>query len=238
MYTCMVIDDEHLAQERITDYLANKPDWQVVATASTYQNAYSQLLHHKPALCFVDINIIGGSGIDLVANLAGSLQTQWVFTTAYSEFALRAFELHALDYLLKPFEDHRLVSVLTAFRQRNQHDADILNTQRFAVKSVGAVEFVNASDIVWIKGSANYVELHTKDKVYLYRQTIGALEAQLDARQFVRVHRSAIVNIENIKALNSELGRYSLVVMNTGDEVSLSSSYRQTLFSNLGLELA
>jgi DNA-binding LytR/AlgR family response regulator len=235
MYNCIVIDDERLARERVVSFVNERANWQVVAQSGEYQQAQELITRLQPDVCFMDINIIGGSGVELVTALRHIVPCQWVFTTAYSEFALQAFNLGALDYLLKPFENHRIdatLQKLERFKQTPQKKSKKL----LAVKSVGAVEFVNVDDIVWIKGSANYVELHCKGRMLLHRETLANLEQQLNPEKFVRVHRSAMVNIENVNSLSSELGRFSLLHLSNGDEVKIGQGHRASLFEYLGLD--
>lgn len=235
MFTAIVLDDEKLARERIAEHLKMNRRWQVVDEVAEYSEALDSIMHHQPHACFVDINIIGGNGIDLVQNLMGKTACKFVFTTAYSEFAIRAFELNATDYLLKPFENCRLDEVIHKLERNDTQPAD-KGRSILSVKSVGAVQFVNVEEIIWIKGSANYVELHCKDRMLLHRETLANLEKQLDPQRFFRVHRSAMVNIEMVRSLTSELGRFSLLQLSNGDEVKISSSHKSALFSQLGLE--
>ena len=236
MFTCIVIDDEKLARERITEHLKSNTRWKVVAEAAEYKEAQQAIRRHKPDACFIDINIIGGNGIELVNSLLNETRCSWVFTTAYSEFAIKAFELDATDYLLKPFENSRLDEVLRKMEKKKTVTQPMQTKNVLAVKSVGAVQFVNVHDIIWIKGSANYVELHCQDRMLLHRETLTNLERQLDPGKFLRVHRSAMVNIDNICSLSSELGRYSLLQLSNGDEVKISSAHKSSLFDTLGLE--
>jgi DNA-binding LytR/AlgR family response regulator len=235
MFKCMVVDDEKLARERICAFLEQQPGWQVIGEAAEYKQAKAMIEQLQPDVCFMDISIIGGSGVNLVRELATKVSTKWAFTTAYSEFALQAFELDAIDYLLKPFEDKRLLEVLAKVEKRLVNKPK-RNKNILAVKSIGAVQFVNVEDIVWIKGSANYVELHCKDKMMLHRETLNKLEEQLDSAKFVRVHRSAMVNLSKISSLTSELGRYSLLQLVNGDEVKISQAHKSSLFQQLGLD--
>lgn len=221
MYTCIVIDDEKLARARITEFIQQQPHWQVIGEAGEYQEAADLLCDCQPDLSFLDINIIGGSGVDLAFKLNHLVDTAWVFTTAYQDFALKAFELAATDYLLKPFENKRLKEVLTKVERRNKKHKN-LEKKHLAVKSIGAVQFIDVDEIIWIKGSANYVELHCKDKMLFHRETMNNLEQQLSPSKFARVHRSAMVNLSKIESLNSELGRYSLLQMSNGEEVKIS----------------
>ena len=235
MFNCIVVDDEKLARERITDFIAQQADWQLIGEAAEYTQAREMIVQLKPDLCFMDINIIAGSGVELVRELVTKVSSQWVFTTACSKFALDAFELDATDYLLKPFDNNRLFEGLSKFAKRLANKPR-RNKNILAVKSIGAVQFVNVEDIIWIKGSANYVELHCKDKMMLHRETLSKLEEQLDPAKFVRVHRCAMVNLSKISALTSELGRYSLLQLANGDEVKISQAHKSTLFQQLGLD--
>jgi two-component system LytT family response regulator len=235
MYRCIVIDDERLARERVTSFVEKQAGWQVVAQSGEYQEAQRLILKHQPDVCFMDINIIGGSGMELANALSKDVPCNWVFTTAYSEYVLQAFEMEATDYLLKPFENSRLASVLLKI-EKKQAIKPKRNKHILAVKSIGAVEFVNVKDIIWIKGSGNYVELHCKDRMLLHRETLANLEKQLDPSKFVRVHRSAMVNLEKVSSLSSELGRFSLLHLSNGDEVKIGQGHKSTLFENLGIE--
>lgn len=235
MFSCIVIDDERLARERIADFVEQQADWQVVAQTGEYHQAYQMIIYHQPDICFMDINIIGGNGVELVEELSNKVSCQWVFTTAYSQSAATAFELNAIDYILKPFENSRLAGVLHKVERLRPNQVK-MTKNILAVKSVGAVEFVNVEDILWIKGSANYVELHCVDRMLLHRETLAKLESQLDPEKFVRVHRSAMVNIEKVSSLSSELGRFSLLYLNNGDEVKIGQGHKANLFTCLGLE--
>ncbi|MCF2947784.1 LytTR family DNA-binding domain-containing protein [Paraglaciecola aquimarina] len=234
MFRCIVIEDEKLARERIVDFVQEQANWRVLACTGEYAVARELILKHRPDVCFMDINIIGGCGLDLVAELNKQVSCCWVFTTAYSEHALTAFNVEALDYLLKPYENSRLLSVLHKVEKvkNSQNQRKTL----LAVKSVGAVDFVSVDDIVWIKGSSNYVELHCENKMCLHRETLSNLEALLDPTKFIRVHRSAMVNVAKISSLSSELGRFSLLHLTNGDEVKIGQGHKAQLFEFLGLE--
>lgn len=235
MYHCMIIDDEKLARERISSFVEKQIGWQVVAQSGEYQEAEQLILEHRPDICFMDINIIGGSGMELAASLASKVSCLWVFTTAYSEYALRAFDLEATDYLLKPFENSRLANVLQKVEISKKGRMGS-SKNMLVVKSVGSVEFVNVADIIWIKGSANYVELHCTNKVLLHRETLSNLETQLNPDKFIRVHRSAMVNVDRINSMSSKMGRFSLLHLNNGDEVKIGQGHKADLFEFLGLE--
>ena len=236
MYQCIVVDDEPLAQQRVVSFIEQQPGWEVIAQASEYNEAKELLINHQPHVCFMDISIIGGSGIELVDELAEQINCGWIFTTAHSQFAIRAFEVEALDYLLKPFENKRIVDALARV-EKDVTNKVTRRSEMLAIKSIGSVEFINVEDILWVKGASNYVELHCQDKVLLHRETLSRLERQLNPSKFVRVHHSSLVNLQQIKRLSSELGRYSLLHLNNGDEVKIGSAYKSHLFRLLGLDL-
>ncbi|MBC3766454.1 LytR/AlgR family response regulator transcription factor [Neptunicella marina] len=236
MYQCIVVDDEPLARQRICGFIEQQSGWQVVAQASDYEEAKELLVEYQPHACFMDISIIGGSGLDLARSLSSKINCAWIFSTAYNEHAINAFEIDAVDYLLKPYDNARLLDALNKAEKRVPVKS-ISRPDILAIKSVGSVEFVNVKDILWVKGSSNYVELHCDDKVLLHRETLSKLEQQLNPKTFVRVHRSSMVNVQRVKSLSSELGRYSLLHLTNGDEVKISSAYKSNLFGRLGLEL-
>ncbi|WP_416305594.1 LytR/AlgR family response regulator transcription factor [Neptunicella sp. SCSIO 80796] len=236
MYQCIVVDDEPLARQRIVSFIEQQAEWQVVAQASEYNEAKDLLIKHQPHACFMDISIIGGSGLELARKLVDQVSCGWIFSTAYSEFAINAFEMEAVDYLLKPFENKRVTDALNKIEKRLISRA-VSRPDVLAIKSIGSVEFVNVEDILWVKGSSNYVELHCQDKVLLHRETLSKLELQLNPKKFVRVHRSSMVNLQRVKSLTSELGRYSLLHLTNGDEVKISAAYKNNLFGRLGLDL-
>ncbi|GAA0339588.1 LytTR family DNA-binding domain-containing protein [Bowmanella denitrificans] len=233
MFDCVIVDDEVLARERVAHLLKQRPGWHVAAEAREYNEARALLLQLKPAVCFMDIDIIGGSGFQLADELRSYLDTRWVFTTAYAQYAVRAFELNAFDYLLKPFEPERFEAVLE--KLEGQCKGRPLDT--LAIRSLGNVQFIRTSDILWVKGAGNYMELHCKDKTYLYRESMAGMEACLDPSQFVRVHRSAMVNLKFLRAINSVTGRYNSLEMSNGDELRIGQGYRKSLFQQLGLNL-
>lgn len=234
MFTCMVVDDEELARERLTRLIAQRGNWKVVAEADSYSDARALLLEKRPQVCFMDVEIIGGSGINLATELNSALNTRWVFTTAYSQHAHKAFEIEADDYLLKPFDDGRFDRILEKLHRKltlSSPNRDIL-----AVRTNGQVQFIKTRDIIWIKGAGNYLELHCQHRTYLHRESMTAIEQLLDPDKFVRIHRSAMVNIQYLDAINSELGRYSTLEMSNKDEVRIGNTYRKPLFQMLGLD--
>ncbi|MDT0594423.1 LytR/AlgR family response regulator transcription factor [Glaciecola petra] len=234
MFSYIIVDDEKLARAKVREYMKSFPKWTLLGEAREFKEAEDLIIAEQPDLCFIDINIIGGSGIQLVDNLMKSINSHWIFTTAYSEYAIKAFELNAIDYLLKPFSRERFQDVLIKTEKRLK-PSNHTSPSKLAVKSIGEVHFVNVDDVIWIKGSANYVELHCKEKMFLHRESINNLESKLDKQTFIRVHRSALVNINSVASLSSELGRYTLLQLVNGDEVKISGTHKPKLFEMLGL---
>ncbi|BDX08502.1 LytR/AlgR family response regulator transcription factor [Planctobacterium marinum] len=238
MFSCIIVDDEPMARERIRMFIETQPNWQVIAESDHYDESLKLIKQLRPTVCFLDINIIGGNGFHLAEELDKNMVCNWVFTTAYSEFAVAAFDLNATDYLLKPFDNQRLRDVLDKVERKQVLGYRNAQDKLIAVKSIGSVRFVKAKDVIWIKGAANYVELHCPDHVWLHRESLSSLEKQLASGQFIRVHRSIVVNKSHIDSINSELGRYSLLQLSNGDEVKIGQSYKAELFKELGLEPA
>ncbi|MBT1064632.1 LytTR family DNA-binding domain-containing protein [Bowmanella sp. Y26] len=235
MYDCVIVDDEVLARERVAHLLNERPGWHVVAEAREFTEAREVLLQTKPSVCFMDIEIIGGSGFQLANELCSYLDTRWVFTTAYGKYAVKAFEINAFDYLLKPFSAERVDKVLDKLEAQLDNRAKPLEV--LSIRSLGNVQFVRTTDILWIRGAGNYMELHCHDKTYLYRESMTGMEACLDPCQFIRVHRSAMINRHFLKAITSSMGRYNSLEMVNGDEVRIGQGYRHVLFQRLGLNL-
>ncbi|MDF2176691.1 LytTR family DNA-binding domain-containing protein [Aliiglaciecola sp. CAU 1673] len=251
MVRCMIVEDEALSRERVASLVTRRPGWELVSQAQAFEEAREQLLKWQPQVCFMDIEIIGGSGLELVAQLRHELSCYWVFTTAYSQHAIKAFEYEARDYLLKPYDDSRFDCMMNKLEARLMSGKTLLSEQhsdtlarhnkadyvdRLAIRSVGNMYFVRVEDIVWVKGAGNYLEIHCRDKVHLYRETMSNLQACLDPNRFVRIHRCAMINLDCLCAINSELGRYSNLEMNNGEEVRIGQSYRKALFRQLGIE--
>jgi two-component system LytT family response regulator len=174
-----------------------------------------------------------------------------VFVTAFDQYALRAFEIHALDYLLKPFSAQRFKSALSHVREQlSQRQATTLGRQvmallpeirlrepavdRLVVKSSGRVHFVRAADIDWCEAAGNYVCLHVGEQSHLLRETMNHLESQLDPQRFARIHRCTIVNVERIQELRSSFNGEHMVLLASGTRLTLSRGYRDTLLARLG----
>lgn len=246
----LVVDDEPMARERVLSLLQQQPDIEIVGECADGAQALSAIERLEPELVFLDIQIPVMDGFGVIRALAPNRIPMVVFTTAYDEYALRAFEVHALDYLLKPFDGPRFLRTLERARERldRQRVGDLGKrllamvqdmkpepaqpSDRLVVKSGGRIFFVRTDEIDWVDAAGNYVRLHVKGESYLFRETMAAIEARLDRTRFVRIHRSHIVNSDRIKELQPANGDYT-VVLRTGVQLPLSRGYRDKLQSRL-----
>jgi two-component system, LytTR family, response regulator len=198
----------------------------------------------KPQLLFLDIQMPGMDGFDVATELCSdtnvSPKPHIIFTTAHDQYALRAFEIHAMDYLLKPFTQERLSSAVERARKEitvNQHPAGNSApgqsgshyTTRIVFKSRGRIVFLPVSDIRWISAEENYVRICTQNETHLLRETMARLEEKLDPDMFLRVHRSSIVNLQHVKEVRTEAdGEYAVVLVN-GEKLTMSRGYRSRI---------
>jgi two-component system, LytTR family, response regulator len=240
----IIVDDEAPARERIRDLLGSEPDVAVAAECANGREAIAAVNEHRPHLLFLDIQMPQVNGFDVLRALPAREIPAVIFTTAYDQHALKAFEVHALDYLLKPFKVTRFKAALQRAREHLQKrgdgdsDARILSllerfrtsrtyTTRFVIKSASRVIIVNVNDIDWIESAANYALLHVGDKTHLLRETMCSLEEQLSPAQFVRVSRSAIVNIERIKELQPMAKGEYIVLLHNGKQLTMTRGIRE-----------
>jgi two-component system, LytTR family, response regulator len=194
----LIVDDEPLARTRLQRLLRARADVEVVGSAATADEAVEKITELAPDLIFLDIQMPGLGGFDVLRQIGGSGRPFVIFTTAHAQYALRAFEVHALDYLLKPFDEERLnASLDRALPMIGGSEW----TERFIVKSAGRIMFLRADEIAWIAAADNYVYLHVNGGSHLVRDSLKAMEKKLDPERFARVHRSAIVNLSSIAEL-------------------------------------
>jgi two-component system LytT family response regulator len=247
----LIVDDEPLARQRIRTLLASEPDIEVVGECADGRTALEVLEEHQPELLFLDVQMPLLDGFGVVEAMGADRMPVIVFVTAHDRYALRAFDVHALDYLLKPFDRARFQQTLVRARAaiRRDEKADLSRrllallgdikekakpVQRLVVKSSGRVSFVRVEEIDWIEAAGNYLRLHVGTDVHLLRETMARLEAKLDDRRFVRIHRSTIVNIERIREMQPSFHGDYVVVLRTGAELTLSRSYRERVQEVLG----
>jgi two-component system LytT family response regulator len=248
----VIVDDEPLARERLRKLLAAEPDLEIVAECGDGAEAVEVIDRETPDLVFLDIQMPELDGFGVVEHMSPARPPEVVFVTAFNQHAVRAFEVHALDYLLKPFDRERLQRCLARARTRLQQarsgelnqkltallaemrPAETKTADRLAIKTGGKVVFVKTSDIDWIEAADNYVNLHVGADSHLLRETMTAIEARLDPKHFLRVSRSAIVNVDRIKELQPMFhGDYTIILRN-GAKLGLSRNYREKIQQLLG----
>ena len=229
----LVVDDEPLARSNVTVLLRRDPEIEVVGECGSGMEAIAEIRGSKPDLVFLDVQMPECDGFDVLEMLGGELPAAVVFVTAYDQYALRAFEAGALDYLLKPFDNARFERALGRAKERIAHGRNRAPTpERFVVKSAGQVSFLKVSEIDWIEAADYYVCLHVGARNHLLRRSMADVEADLDVG-FCRVHRSAIVNLERVRRMEiAEDGGFDLV-LTTGARLSVSRRYRRELQERL-----
>lgn len=240
----LIVDDEPLARDRIKRFLRDEDDVHVEGECGNGVEAIDSIAEKKPDLVFLDIQMPEKNGFEVIKSLpAGKLPTI-IFVTAYDQYALQAFDVHALDYLLKPFNRERIKRAVARAREHIEHKRlgnldDRLNSliadlrsekkylDRLVVKAVGRVFFLKTDEIDWIEAAGNYVKLHVGREAHMIRETMNGIEAKLDPRKFLRIHRSTVVNIDRIKELHPMFSGDYAVLLRNGTELALSRNYRE-----------
>lgn len=250
----IIADDERLAREKLRTLLASEKDVEVVAECGDGKETVAAIRKHQADLLLLDIQMPGMDGFQILNELSPDEMPVVIFTSAYDQYALRAFEVRALDYLLKPFDLERLHHAIERVRLElhksqdreitdrildllSQVKSDIppgyASDARLVIRTKGRVVFLKMSEIDWIEASANYVRLNAGKQSYLYRETISRIIERLNPNNFVRIHRSTIVNLQQIKELIPVNSGEYIVVLKTGKELSCSRGYRATLESRI-----
>jgi two-component system LytT family response regulator len=250
----MVADDEAPARQRIIDLLRRDSQVGAIIEASDGLSAVDLIRNRAPDLVFLDVQMPELNGLEVIAEVGAGHMPLTVFVTAYDEHAIRAFEANALDYLLKPFSDERFEVTLARagirmdersvlefgrriLRMVSVAPAADLPLDRLVVKSGGSTRFVRVDDIDWIEAAGVYVNLHIRGKELLYRAALNELAERLDPVRFVRVHRSAVVNIESILHLEPISHGEFEVILKDGSRLRISRTYRGQLEKRLGQSL-
>jgi two-component system, LytTR family, response regulator len=235
----LIADDEVLARRKLRQLLADESDLEIVGEGSSAHEILQLVRETNPQLLFLDVRMPGMTGLDLVTELSRYSDVTMphiVFTTAYDRYALQAFEIHAVDYLLKPFTAERLQSAVQRVRDQIQIGGKSGRDQngnrqrgpytaRIVFKSRGRILFLPVSDIRWIGAEENYVRICTGTESHLLRETMTSIEQRLDPQSFLRVHRSAIVNLRYVKEVRTESRGDFIVHLVNGQKLSMSRSY-------------
>lgn len=247
----LVVDDEPLARRAIARLLQDDPEVEMLAECGDGASAVEAIRRHSPDLVFLDVQMPALTGMDVVAMVGAARMPAIIFVTAYEQYAVRAFEANAVDYLVKPFSRDRFADALSRAKRRvAMPDVDgapplakILETldalrqrdtyvDRLPVRINEHITFVNVDDIVWIKASGNTVLLHLADHVHEMRETMTSLAERLDPRHFARVHRSAIINTRRVQAIHPWFNGHHVVTMDTGQKLRMSR-YQHEAFLRL-----
>lgn len=227
----LVVDDEALARRNVTLLLGRDPSIRSVVEASSGLDAIQEIRKSKPDLVFLDVQMPECDGFDVLELLGGELPPVIIFVTAYDEYALRAFEAGALDYLLKPFDDARFARALSRAKEKLAHylPARRPAAERLVIRSQGQVLFVRVDDIDWIEAAGYYACLHAGSDTHILRRSLSELEQDLGDEKFIRIHRSVVVNLDRIDGLElQDSGEYE-VVLRSKVRLRLSRRYRKRL---------
>ena len=241
----LVVDDEKWARRRIASLLEDEPDVKIVGEAANGEDAVTGILELRPDLVFLDIQMDGMDGFEVIDAVGIERMPMVVFATAYDNYAVRAFETHAVDYLLKPIDKDRFRDALDRARheisQKRSSPAPQLEAlleelrtrsgylKRIGVSSAGRISIVRAADVSWFEAAGNYIKLHVGDREHLTRQTMKELQSRLDPEQFVRVHRSAIVNLDRVRELQPWFRGEQVLILDDGTRVTIGRRYRNEL---------
>jgi two-component system, LytTR family, response regulator len=249
----VIVDDEPLARRRIRNLLAEAEDVDVLTECANGREAIQAIEESPPDLLFLDIQMPELDGFDVLQAIGVGHVPVVIFVTAYDQFALRAFEAHALDYLLKPFDDERFETALQRARERirQQTGGDLDHRlrallkevrgepgylQRMVVPSGHRSVFIRTEEIDWIEAERNYIRLHVAGRAYLLRENLSRIESTLDPAKFCRIHRSTIVNIDRIQAVESLFRGEYLVVLHDGTKLTSGRTYRRNVHHLMGKE--
>ena len=255
----VIADDEELARRGLRALSKRCEDLELICECSNGRETVDAIHRYRPDLVFLDVQMPGKTGFDVISAISAAQRPHVIFVTAYDNFALRAFEVHALDYLLKPVNEERFDAALGRVREAMSHAADNAIVQRvrqvaadlqvatspsvvsagdrLPIKANGRIVVIRLADIDWIEADRDYVSIHVGTKIWLMRETIAALELRLALSGFVRIHRSALVNAERVKELRSrDKGEYT-VVLNDGTELKLTRNYRASVERLVGANL-
>lgn len=247
----LIVDDEPLARERIAALLEEEPDIECVGECGDGRSAVATIVEKSPDLVFLDVQMPEMDGFAVLQALPVDRMPVVVFVTAFDRYALRAFDAHALDYLLKPFDRERFGDTLERVRaylrgraggEIDQRLAALLDNltprsgylQRFVIRQTNRIFFVKIDDVDWIEAAGNYLQIHAGKETHLVRETMHGIESRLDPAKFVRIHRSTIVAVERIKELRPWFHGEYVVILKDGAQLTLSRGFKDGLQRIIG----
>lgn len=239
----IIADDEPRARSNILRMLQNHPQFEVVKSCSDGKETLNAIKKLQPDLVFLDIQMPELNGFELLGKLKGNLP-KIVFVTAYDEFALKAFEVHAIDYLMKPFDTTRFESALKRAEETIHSSSEVdlsvkqlletiqkhqQSSDKIMVKENGKIFFLDVTEISWIESAGNYIKIKTPDNHYMVRETMKNIQDKLDPKRFFRIHRSTIINIKKVKVIEPWFhGDYQVTLLD-GTQLNMSRNYKNLL---------
>jgi two-component system LytT family response regulator len=247
----LIVDDEPLGRERISALLSGDTEIEVIGECPDGRQAIAAIKERKPDLVFLDVQMPEVDGFGVLDAICGEPMPVIIFVTAYDRYAVQAFEVHALDYLLKSFDRERFAAAVRRAKEEIRHSREGAVNERLAglledlqakqfrltrlvIKSGGRIVFLRVEEIDWIEAADNYVRVHAGREAHLMRETLQSLEKRLDPARFLRIHRSWVVNIERIRELQPIFHGDYVVKLVDGTELTLSRNYREKLLEPLG----
>ncbi len=250
MMRALIVDDEALARTALLRLLKRERDISIIGQCGDGESAVQTIQQEKPDLVFLDVQMPEMNGFEVVESIGAEAMPVTIFVTAFDRYAIRAFDSNAVDYLLKPFAPERLARALTRARDRCFGRQDKESAQRLfalldsrlqsdyarrlAVPVNGRIVFVPVDEIDWVQAEGNYARLHVSRKIYDVRETLQALMEKLDPREFIRIHRSTIVNVRRIREVQPWFQGSHIVVLQTGEELRMSRYQRTAVDRLLG----
>lgn len=246
----LIVEDMLLARQRLKRHLKKEPDITIVGESTNGAEAVAAIESIKPDLVFLDVQMPEMDGFEVVETVGIGNMPAVIFVTAFDQFALRAFEVHAIDYLLKPFDEERLKRTLERARKiiqepKNENLDERMRKlledfrsepkyiKRLAVKNAGRTIYLHVDEIDWISAAGNYLELHIGKKTHLIRERLTALEPKLDPERFVRIHRSTVLNVERVKEVHPLFNGDQIVILKDATELTISRTYRENFINIL-----
>lgn len=236
MIRALIADDEPLARKKIRTLLEREPDVEVAGECGSGPEAAKLIRDLEPDLVFLDIEMPELDGLSVLSGLPSRAAPLVIFVTAYDQYAVRAFDVKALDYLLKPFDRRRFRTALERAREHLRHSGEPPESplSRLLVRSGDGLSVLKVDDVDWVEAADNYVKVHALGETHLLRETLAHLQSRLDPARFLRIHRSTLVNLERIQSLHPLFHGDQIVVLRDGTELTLSRRYRHDVENLLG----
>lgn len=251
MIRVLIVDDERLAREKVRMLLASDPDVEIAGEAANAAEAVAAIRREKPDLVLLDIGLPGENGFDVIRRLKGQKLPSIIFITAHDEYAVKAFEVAAVDYVLKPIDRRRFAEAIRRVKERDGGTEervlrliekalahrDARRLEQFVVKARDKTFLIPFSEVDWIAAEGKYVRVHTGGASHLVRQSMNEVEERLDARRFLRIHRGTIVNVKRIAEMNRGFGGGLFVVLRDGTRLTMSRRFRTQIREMTGLDV-